>query len=57
MGIIKFGTKFKARPLKSPGDRRKRMKAQMQRLIKAGWDKTKVVKLDAMALREALKTL
>lgn len=57
MGNIKYGTKFKARPMKSPGDRRKRVKAHMQRLIKAGWPKDKVVKLDAMALREALKTL
>ncbi len=57
MGNIKYGTKFKARPLKSPGLRRQRMKAQMQRLVKAGWSKEKVAKLDAMALREALKTL
>ena len=57
MGNVKFGTKFKARPLKSPGKRRERVKAHMQRLIKAGWPKAKVVKLDAMALREALKTL
>jgi|APTNR8051073442_1049403.scaffolds.fasta_scaffold21825_3 hypothetical protein len=57
MGNIKYGTKFKARPLKSPGMRRQRMKAQMQRLVKAGWAKEKVAKLDAMALREALKTL
>lgn len=57
MGNVKFGTKFKARPLKSPGLRRQRMKAQMKRLVKAGWAKEKVAKLDAMALREALKTL
>jgi hypothetical protein len=57
MGNVKFGTKFKARPMKSPGQRRKRMKAQGQRLVKAGWSKAKVAKMDAMALREALKTL
>lgn len=57
MGNVKFGTKFKSRPLKSPGLRRQRMKAQQQRLVKAGWSKEKVAKLDAMALREALKTL
>ena len=57
MGNIKYGTKFKARPLKSPGLRRQRMKAQQKRLIKAGWSQAKVAKLDAMALREALKTL
>ena len=57
MGNVKFGTKFKSRPLKSPGKRRQRVKAHQQRLVKAGWSKEKVVKLDAMALREALKTL
>lgn len=57
MGNVKFGTKFKSRPLKSPGLRRQRVKAHQQRLIKAGWSKEKVVKMDAMALREALKTL
>ena len=57
MGNVKFGTKFKARPMKSPGMRRQRMKVQRQRLVKAGWSKEKVTKMDAMALREALKTL
>lgn len=57
MGNVKFGTKFKSRPLKSPGLRRQRMKAQQKRLVKAGWAAAKVAKMDAMALREALKTL
>jgi hypothetical protein len=49
--------KIKELSWKSPGMRRQRMKAQRQRLVKAGWSKEKVTKMDAMALREALKTL
>ncbi len=57
MGEKKFGTRFKLRPVKTEGMRRQRMKVHRQRLEAAGWDAGKVKKMDAKALREALKTI
>ncbi len=57
MGEKKFGTKFKLRPVKTEGERRARMKVHRKRLEVAGWKPEEVKKMDAKALREALKTL
>ncbi|MFT5207526.1 MAG: hypothetical protein ACI9CF_001282 [Candidatus Omnitrophota bacterium] len=57
MGEKKFGTKFKLRPVKSEGERRARMKVHRKRLENAGWKPEDLRKMDAKALREALKTI
>jgi len=43
--------------MKSHGKRRQRMKVHRKRLVLAGWKQEAVDKLDAKALREALKTI
>ena len=55
MGEIKFGTRFKSRPLKSAGQRRQRVKAQRLRLLAAGMSRAQVDKLNTAEVRETLK--
>jgi len=57
MGNIKFGSKFKSRPIKAAGKKRQRVKVHRRRLIAAGMDEEKVARMDAKQLRDALKTL
>ncbi|MBF0254671.1 MAG: hypothetical protein HQL11_06085 [Candidatus Omnitrophica bacterium] len=57
MGNIKFGSKFKRRPVKTLGQRRARVKVHRKRLVAAGLDPEKVAVMDAKALREALKKI
>jgi hypothetical protein len=53
----KYGTRFKRRPVKTEGERRSRMKVHRKRLILAGFEEAVVTKMDAKALRLAIKTI
>lgn len=57
MEKVKYGTRFKSRPIKSAGKKRQRLKVHRNRLIAAGWEEQTVAKMDAKSLREALKTV
>jgi len=57
MGIIKFGTRFKSRPVKSARMRRQRIKAQKKRLLASGMEPALVVKMDAYETRQAIKEI
>lgn len=52
---VKYGQRFKSRPIKSAGKKRQRIKVHRARLVEAGWEESKVTKMDAKSLREALK--
>jgi hypothetical protein len=54
---IQFHENWGQRPVKSPGKRKQRVKAQKKRLLEAGMDKAKVSKLGVKETREALKTI
>ena len=54
---IQFHDNWGTRPVKSAGKRRQRVKAQKKRLLAAGWDATRVAKLNVSETREALKAL
>ncbi len=57
MGIIKFGSKFEGRPVKSAGKKRQRIKEQKKRLLAVGMDKKTVEKLNVKETRDALKRI
>ena len=57
MGVIKFGTKFEGRPVKSAGKKRQRLKSQKKRLVAAGMKTDFVSKLGVKQTRDALKRI
>ena len=57
MGIIKFGSKFEGRPVKSAGKRRQRIKAQKKRLVAAGMKEDAVIKLNILETRQAIRRI
>lgn len=54
---VKYGQRFKSRPIKSAGKKRQRLKVHRARLVTAGFEEDKVSKMDAKSLREALKLI